>query len=208
VGQRERAFASSLKGETISGQRKEIEMKKRIWIVLALIAMLALVGSAPAWADPPGKVTGGINLEPPDWGSYFRVWIRFDVHQVDPSTLEAKGPIEGRVYSELLGVKRLWFEAKCVNFCTVEGKPSAIVVGQIVRREGWDGIPGAGDPGEYFRWQVTDGGTPGADGDVWRPEFYDYDEFVEYWPENPGCTAIVPHAENYADSGNLVVHHE
>jgi hypothetical protein len=208
--QRRHAFARSLvKGQAISGQRKETEMRKRIWIVLALMAMLAFVGSVPAWADSPGKVTGVMNLEPPDWGMYFRVWIRFDVHQVNPSTYEAEGPIEARVYNEVFGVKRLWYQAKCVNFGEVDGSPAAIVVGQIVRREGWDDIPTAGNPGEYFKWQLIDGGTPGADGDVWRLQFYDYSSFTEYWPEYPtgGCDDFAADETNYADYGNLAVHY-
>jgi hypothetical protein len=84
-------------------------MRKRIWIVLVLMALLLLAGSVPAWADPHGKVTGSMNLEPPDWGDYFRVWLNFDVHQVDPSTCEAKGMIKARVYNPTLGTKRLWY---------------------------------------------------------------------------------------------------
>ena len=83
-------------------------MRRRIWIASVSFVVLLLAGSAPVWADSPGRVTGAINLEPPDWGMYFRVWINFSIHQVDPSTGEAKGTIEARVHNPVFGTKRLW----------------------------------------------------------------------------------------------------
>ena len=184
-------------------------MKRRIVLVLVLVAMFLLPdGTAPLLASGMRGITGGIGFEPPDWGMYFRVWQEYDVHQVDPSTHEAKGMIHAQVYTPMFGWKRLWFEAECVSFGEVDGRPAATVVATIVRREGWDDIPTAGDPGEYLKWQLIDGGTPGASGDVWRLQYYDYDNFVEYWPTYPdgGCDDFCADETNYVDYGNLVIH--
>ncbi|MHB9032314.1 MAG: hypothetical protein ACYC6L_04615 [Anaerolineae bacterium] len=94
-----------------------------------------------------------------------------------------------------------------MRFLEVDGKPAAILVGQIVRREGWDVVPTAGEPGEYFKWQIVDGGTPAGKGDTWQLQYYDYGNFVEYWPSYPtgGCRVFLGDETNYADHGNLVV---
>ena len=52
-----------------------------------------------------------------------------------------------------------------MSFGEVNGKPAAILVATIVRREGWDEYVWPGDPGEYLKWQVVDGGTFGDAGD-------------------------------------------
>jgi hypothetical protein len=95
-----------------------------------------------------------------------------------------------------------------VSFGLVEGSPSAIVIAQIVRREGWDDVPAAGDPGEYLRWQIVDVGTPGASGDEWHLQYYDYANWIEYWPTYPdgGCSDFRVDAKSFADHGNLVIH--
>jgi hypothetical protein len=184
-------------------------MKKRIVLVLVLVAAFLLPGGTrPALAKRISGVTGGVGLEPPDWGDYFRVWIEFNVHQSNPSTYEADGTITARVYNPTLGWKRLWFKAECVSFGKVDGKPAATLVAKIERREGWDNISTAGDPGEYLKWQLIDGGTPGSRGDVWRLQYYDYGHFVEYWPTYPdgGCDNFRADETNYVDYGNLVIH--
>jgi len=184
-------------------------MKKRIVLAVMLVAVFLLPGgTAPVVAGGISGITGSINMEPPNWGDYFRCWLNFDVHQVDPATYEAKGMVKARVYNPTFGTKQIWYEPKCVSFGETDGKASAILVGQIVRREGWDAIPTAGDPGEYFKWQVVDGGTPGGNGDLMRIQYYDFDNFIEYWPTPPvgGCTGFDGDETNYADHGNLVIH--
>ena len=184
-------------------------MKARIVLVAMLMAMLLLPGAtASANAGGVRGVTGSMNLEPPDWGGYYRVWLNFNIHEVNPVTHDAEGMIHGQVYSEEFGWKRLWFEAKCVSFGQFEGKAAAVFVATIVRREGWDAIPTAGNPGEYLRWQVVDGGRPGGRGDVWMLDYFDYSSFTEYWPAEPEglCNKFEIDETNYADHGNLVIH--
>lgn len=184
-------------------------MKKRIWIGSVLLVALLLATASASAGQSPAKITGSMNLEP-DWGDYyFRVWVNFNVHEVDPSTHEADGVILARVYNETLGTKRLWLEPECASFGDVNGNPAAVVVGTIVRREGWDDVPGAGDPGEYFRWQVLDAGTPGGNGDAFSIDWYDYANFIEYWPMYPagGCTTFQADSTEFADHGNLVIHY-
>jgi hypothetical protein len=184
-------------------------MKKRIVLVLVLVASFLLPsGARPVLAHGIRGVTGGVGLEPPDWGDYFRVWIEFNVHQLNPSTYEADGVIRARVYNPTFGWKHLWYKAECVSFGEVNGKPAATLVAKIERREGWNDIPTAGKPGEYLKWQLIDGGTPGSRGDVWRLQYYDYANFVEYWPMYPdgGCNDFVADETNYVDYGNLVIH--
>ncbi|MHB9032315.1 MAG: hypothetical protein ACYC6L_04620 [Anaerolineae bacterium] len=82
-------------------------MRNRILLVLVLVLILILASSVVVSADSPGKLVGSMNMEPPDWGDYFRIWASFEVHQVDPVTYEAKGTIEGRVYNPTLGLKRI-----------------------------------------------------------------------------------------------------
>jgi hypothetical protein len=183
-------------------------MKARIVLAVMFVVVFLLPGGTASAAGGISGITGSINLEPPDWGSYYRVWIEFSVHQVDPSTDEANGMIVARVYNPEMGWKHLWYEAKCVSFGEVDGKPAATVVAMIVRREGWDDIPTAGDPGEYLKWQLVDGGTPAGSGDVWRLQWYDFGNFVEYWPTYPdgGCRAFRGDETDYPDHGDLVIH--
>jgi hypothetical protein len=184
-------------------------MIKRMVLVLVFVLVFLLPGKTdPVLAQSMGKVTGGVGLVPPNWGDYFRVWIEVNVHQLDSTTYDAKGMIRARVYNPTLGWKRLWFKAECVSFGEVEGKPSATLIARITRRLGWDDVPGAGNPGEYLKWRLIDGGTPGAKGDMWQLQYYDYANFVEYWPAFPegGCGSFIADETNAINSGNLVIH--
>ena len=184
-------------------------MKRRSVLALVLVAAFLLPGgAAPVIADGMSGVTGGIGLEPPNWGNYYRVWIEFNIHQVDPATYDADGMIHAQVYTPPFGWKRLWYEAECVSFGEVDGNPSAILVAKIVRREGWDDIPTAGDPGEYLKWQLIDGGTPASNGDTWPLQWYDLGNWIEYWPTYPdgGCNDFRADETDYLDYGNLVIH--
>jgi hypothetical protein len=178
-------------------------MKARIVSVMVLAAVLLLGGTAPAAADEISGVTGGINMAPP-WG---HVWIEFSVHQVDPSSGEATGMIMARVDNPVRGTKHLWYEPKCVSFTEVGGKPAAILVATIVRREGWEAYPGAGDPGEHLKWRVVDGGTPGVEGDLWSLQWYQ-PGVKEYWPADsqPSCSDYQATGTLLVTYGNLVIH--
>jgi hypothetical protein len=179
-------------------------MKRRTVLVVMLVVVFLLPGgTAPVVAGGLSGVTGGVGMEPP----FGRVWLEFDVHQVDPSTYEANGMIHAQVNTPARGWKRLWYEAKCVSFTEVNGKPAATVVATIVRRKGWDEYPYSGDPGEHLKWQVVDGGTPGASGDTWSLQWYDAWN-IEYWPADsePGCSDYVGTQTIPVDYGNLVIH--
>ena len=187
-------------------------MKGRVVLVMMLVAVFLLpTGTASAGAGGPSKVTGGIGFEEP-WGN---AWIEFSVDQVALSTLDAKGMVHARVYNPVLGWKRLWYEPMCVSFTEVNGEWAATVVAVIVRREGWDNVPYPGQPGEYFKWQLVDGGTPARRGDAWSIQWYKGgpdgilgDPWIEYWPTPPdgGCRDFRGSAPDYPVSGNLVIH--
>ena len=61
-------------------------MKARIVLAVMFAVMLLPGGAASADSDEISGITGSINMEPPNWGDYFRCWLNFDVHQVDPVT--------------------------------------------------------------------------------------------------------------------------
>jgi hypothetical protein len=184
------------------------KMKKRILIALVLVAMFLIPGgSTPALADSPGKVTGLTYFSVPDWGN-LRIWLSFDVREVNPVTHKATGLVLAQLYSPTDGWKRLALRPECVVFGKdSDGKKTAVFVVEILRKEGW----GQGAPGEHGKWWVRDGGTPGKQGDQWLIQYYDPDpdNWTEYWP----VTVPAPDCESFKSDdtplnvarGNLVI---
>ncbi len=181
-------------------------MKKRILIVLVLVTMFLIPGApAPALADSPGKVTGSAYFPVPDWGN-LRIWLNFNVREVNPVTHQATGLVRAQLYSPTDGWKRLDFRPECVVFGTdSDGKKTAVFVVEILRKEGW----GQGAPGEHGRWWVRDGGTPSKQGDQWMIQSYDTPNWIEYWPKNipaPDCESFTPdELPITVNHGNLVI---
>jgi len=143
-------------------------MRKRIWIVSVLMALLLLASSAPAWADSPGMVTGGFHFTAAAFG--MEGWMRFDVHATGPGDL-ATGWLRWQEYNQTDGWRRVVAHPICVTFGESEGAPAALIVVQIDSRSGW----GDGVAGQYVPMWVRDGGTPGWNGDKfttasWPPQ--------------------------------------
>jgi len=169
-------------------------MRKRVWIILVSLTVLLLASSAPAWADSPGKVTGGIHFEALAFG--MEGWMRFNVHATGPDDL-ATGWVRWKEYRESDGWRRVVAHPVCVAFGENEGVPAAVIVVQIDSRSGW----GDGSAGQYVPIWVRDGGTPARSGDMFA---------TIYWPPSdtvPDCAYSDP-SFIFATmvGGNLVIH--
>ena len=182
-------------------------MKKRILIVLVLVAVFLIPGGpAPALAHSPGTVAGSVYFPVPQWGD-LQIWLDFDVREVNPVTHQATGLVRAQLYSPADGWKRLDLHPECVVFGTgPDGKKTAVFVVEILRKEGW----GQGAPGEHGRWWVRDRGTPGKQGDQWMIQSYDPVNWIEYWPIDvpaPDCASFTPDEKPIkVERGDLVIH--
>ena len=169
-------------------------MRKRICIVSVLIAVLLLASSVPAWADSPGKVTGGIHFTAAAFG--MEGWMRVNVHATGLGDL-ATGWVRWQEYKESDGWRRLVAHPICVTFGESEGAPAAVFVVQIDSKSGW----GDGEAGQYIPFWVRDGGTPGRNGD---------DFATLSWPPQatvPDCGYREPgFLFATIDEGNLMIH--
>ena len=182
-------------------------MKARIVLVVVLVAMLLLPGgAASALAGGTSKVTGGIQFFAEAWGD-LRIWQQYSVHQVDPDTHAATGHVNWKIYSPTDGWRSIDARATCLAVTAeLDGSKTAVVVARIVSKRGW----GDGEPGEYARFWVRDGGTPGAKGDQWNNQSASLDPWYEFWPANaePDCESFTPDQTTPFDvtAGNLVIH--
>jgi hypothetical protein len=169
-------------------------MKTRILIVLVLMIMaLVAVGTAPALAKSPRKITGGVQFGPVF--SLQKGWLRFDVQESDADTHSATGQVRWKEYNKDDGWRHVTANATCVTFG--EDEQTALVAVQIVSRTGW----GLGDPGQWMVFWVHDGGTPGSEGDEFAsPLFPPADEY-------PGCEYFVPDFKVPVVGGDLMIHH-
>jgi len=183
-------------------------MKARIVLaVMLVIVFLVATGTASA-AGGTGKVTGGIQFFAPQWGN-LTIWQQYSVHQTDPDTHAATGHVNWKIYSPIEGWRSIDALATCLAITEeLDGSKTAVVVSRIVSKRGW----GAGDPGEYARFWVRDGGTPGSAGDQWSNQSYDPfpEPWYEFWPADgpaPDCESFVPDAPPFdLTAGNLVIH--
>jgi hypothetical protein len=189
-------------------------MKKQVLIVLALMAVLLVCAApAPVAADPARKITGSVNFEA--FGS--RIWMVYTIHEVDPITHQAEGRIAWWMYNEAFGGwRRLEARADCVRFGEdIPGADpqAAVIAGEILSKEGW----GPGEPGQWLRWWVRDGGTPSNGVDQWASQLHGI--FTdEFWPPEdmptPACEYFVPGEAPHTPpqpsdlaNGNLAIHH-
>jgi hypothetical protein len=167
-------------------------MKNRISILLVLIiSLLMLGGTASAGADAARKVTGGFQW----WFPGFHAWAEVNVHEVAPG--EAKGSINIKEYDEELGWRRWKGHPVCVAFGETEaGEPAASFVVQIDRIRGW----GPGMPGQFAKLWGKDSGSPAPKDEVG----------LIVWPpvdDQPDCGYEFPWAQWPSQAGNLVIHH-
>ena len=181
---------------------------KSVASTLMVVALLGVALVAPVSAAPPGpRLTGGIQFSAPGWGD-LTIWQQYSVFQTDPSTHAAKGHVNGQIYSPTDGWRRIDAEATCLAVTEEpDGSKTAVVVAQLVSKRGW----GAGELGEHARFWVRDGGTPGAAGDQWMTQSYQWEpEWLEFWPADepaPDCESFIPDESPFAvNHGNLVIH--
>ena len=184
-------------------------MKSRTIAAMAIIVVLLGVGlmTTAAAASPSARVTGGIQFSAPDWGN-LTIWQQYSVRQVAPDTHAAKGIVNWKIHSPTDGWRLIDARATCLAVTDQpDGSKTAVVVSQLVRVRGW----GQGAPGEYARFWVRDGGTPGAAGDQWTSQSYQLEpEWIEFWPADgpaPDCESIFPDGPPFdVERGNLVIH--
>jgi hypothetical protein len=151
-----------------------------------------------------------------DWGDRFEVWQRYEIQQTEPWVpgigVNARGKVNYQIYHEGMGWRRLQTTPICIAFGEdpADGTPMATMVLRIDRVLGW----GSGNPGEHTKFFIRDGGTPGAEGDQWSMQYYDWypDEF---WPADeppPDCTYEPEDPDAKIESwwdisrGNLTIH--
>jgi hypothetical protein len=180
--------------------------KRALFIVSVLaIALLLLGGTTSALAKSHRKITGDFYFpSPPAWGVDLDIWLTLSIHEVDPSTGEARGNCNWRIYHEEWGWRELEAQLVSVAFGEHDGAPAAAFVAEITAVSGW----GQGVPGEYAYFWVRDGGTPARKGDQFAINYYSLDPFYEFYPAGtpPACTYFTPFLAIDLAGGNLVIH--
>ena len=187
-------------------------MKKRIISgTLVLATLLIVVGLLIAQAKRIPKVTGDVGFD--SWG--MEIQLTFDVKETDPVTHQAMGKVTAKAAEDYLE-----FVPICISFGQEDGKPNAIMVLKVTQTTRSD--VGMGLIGEYGKWMVLDGGTPGSNGDQWTVQSYQpptnletWEGWIEYWPadgEPPGCEDFSPNpvsdTAQYVVEGNLFIHNK
>lgn len=173
---------------------------------LMIVTLLGVPLVAPAAAaSPDPQLTGGIQFSAPGWGD-LTIWQQYGVRQVDPSTHEATGIVNWKIYSPTDGWRSIDARATCLAVTDQpNGSKTAVVVARLVSVQGW----GGGKPGEHAKFWVRDGGTPGAAGDQWMMESFQWDPWLEFWPDNvpaPNCESFSPDDAPFnVEHGNLVI---
>lgn len=168
------------------------------------VALLLTAGLITAQAKPPHMLTGGAYFYVPDWGGV-EIWTTVDVREIDPTTGAAKGSVQATVYDPSAGWKSLVFVPDCVKF---EDRMVTMVL-EVTQKTG----VGNGEVGEHAKWQIYDGGIPGAAKDTWTIKNYQLDPWIEYWPADvpaPDCSSFDADPDweppLYVTHGNLTVH--
>ena len=181
---------------------------KSVASTLMVVALLGVALAAPASAAPPGpRLTGGIQFSAPGWGD-LTIWQQYSVFQMDSSTHAARGIVNWKIYSPTDGWRSIDARATCMAVTDQpDGSRTAVVVARLVSVRGW----GAGEPGEHAKFWVRDAGTPGAAGDQWMMQSYQWEpEWIEFWPADvsaPDCESFTPDEPPFdVEHGNLVIH--
>jgi hypothetical protein len=168
--------------------RGENEMKKRIIIVISLVAVLVLGTVFVAQAGADRKIQGMMKAE--YYGGYN--WMVLNVH-VSPSGEVTGDMAHYRSYRETPNEWNYWrSETLCVTFGEYDGKPAAVSVGRFVESTNWP-------VGYYSKGIFVDGG-PNAKNDlvgliVWPPV-----------PDPPNCDFEEPFYAWPGVAGNITIH--
>jgi hypothetical protein len=169
-----------------------------------IATLLVNIGLVMAQVIPPRILTGDAYYYVSEWGGV-EIWADYSIKERDPAAGSAKGDIQVTVYDPWNGLKTLVFVPECVKF---EGNTVTVVL-EVVQKTG----AGNGQVGEHAKWQLVDGGSPGAGQDAFTIINYQLDPWIEYWPEGvpaPNCSSFEPVAgwelPITVTSGNLTVH--
>lgn len=181
------------------------EMSLRLVISgVICVTLLLTAGLITAQAKPPRMLTGGAYFYVPEWGGV-KIWTAFAIREIDPVTGTAEGSVEATVYDPSTGWKSLVFVPECVKF---EDRTVTMVL-EVTQKTG----VGNGEVGEHAKWQVYDGGNPGAAEDTWTIKNYQLDPWIEYWPAGvpaPDCASFEADPDweppLNVTHGNLIVH--
>ena len=122
-------------------------MKKRLILMVLLVAVLVLGTVFAAYARSGGRITGAMKAEyGPGWN-----WLQINVDASNPD--DPSGFIKYKSWEEAPNESGYW-RAKpvCVRFGLYEGMPAASIVSQFTESsDGWVGLYGKG--------LFVDGGT-------------------------------------------------
>lgn len=126
---------------------------------------------------------GDIHFLVPAWGN-IAISIHFDVHEIDPQTHAANGPVNWTIYSPTpqeggTGWRGVDSQVKYALFgAEIPGADpdTVVLITQITAQRGW----GQGEPGEYAYFWFKDSGQP--TGDQWGNVSYKVDPWTEFYP--------------------------
>ena len=163
-----------------------------------------------ALASAPRMLTGDVGFFVPEWGNAV-IKMTFDVHEANLVSHAASGIVTVQLNSDY-GSKNLSFAPTCMYFGEDNtSKPTLILVMKVTETTVTEA--GTGLVGEYAKWLVRDGGTPGSKGDEITIKSYQLDPtWIEYWPAGspPDCTTFesTPGYEYPipVKEGNLTIH--
>ena len=162
-------------------------MKRSITLVLVMLLMLVVgaAGAPPAYAYTQHKVTGHVEFPLFEWAPGLRIWFYFDVREVSPRNHEAAGAVNWAIYNP--AETPVWRYVSSTPVCAAFKDSSAVMVVKLREVRGW----GAGEPGQFARFWVRDGGKAGPHTDQWGLQSYNEAEFIEFWPADqpPDCTS-------------------
>ena len=163
-------------------------MKKRLILMVALVAILVLGTVFVAYAGSAGRITGAMKAE------YFTGWNWFQINvDVSPSG-EASGFAKYRSWTEAPNEWDYWrAEPICVSFGEFEGMPAATIVSKFT--EASDDLI----VGQYSKGIFVDGGS-NAKNDLIG---------LVVWPpvdDEPDCAFEEPFYAWPGVGGNITIH--
>jgi hypothetical protein len=164
-------------------------MKKRLILMVLLVAVLVLGTVFAAYAKSGGRITGAMKAE---YGTGWN-WLQINVDASNPE--DPSGFIKYKSWTEAPNEWGYWrAEPICVSFGEYMGSPAASIVSQFTESsEGWVGF--------YSKGIFVDGGTNAK----YDQMGLDFDEFVV--PEPPDCDFATPEDLYWSGvGGNITIH--
>lgn len=182
--------------------------------IITFVVLLSLVLSAcqpiqPITGAPQRTVKGDLYFMVPEWGD-IAISIHVDVHEVNPTTHAARGPVNWSIYSFTPQDGGNWrvleSQAKYAIFgAEIPGAETdtVVLITQITAKRGW----GQGEPGEYAYFWFKDSGQPEGKGDQWGDVVYKLDPWTEFFPENdpPSVANYITVEQMKQSSSNLPI---